>query len=185
MAHELEPWRPPPTTSSPAWKNLSAQEVLSTTMSLTEAARAAKRLVGSYAHMKPGDPEVFVEAIAAVLSQYPLGLVHECVDPRVGIARSLKFLSIAELVEWLDGRLSFYRAMAWRERHPPPAERPVSPALPAPPFSEEHMAAMRQKYTALLERCRAAGDPIDNCVAHAREGRAAEAEDDRQSSAVS
>jgi len=89
-----------------------------------DAARAAKRLVGSYAHMKPGDPVIFMENIAAVLSTYPLDVVRECVDPRYGIARRLKFLSIQELVEWLDAKLEYYRLVAATNPHPP--------ALPAP-----------------------------------------------------
>jgi hypothetical protein len=104
--------------------------------------------------MKPGDPETFVLSIASVLSQYPLGLVTECADPRVGVVRKLKFLSIAELVEWLDARLAYHQVLA---RHVPRL-----PALPAPVFSEEHKATMREKLLELVRGLMARSrDPID------------------------
>lgn len=131
----------------------NAKLALSSSTSPVEAARAAKQLVGSYAHMKPGDPDVFVASIAAVLSQYPLGLVRECCDPRTGVARTAKFLSVAELVEWLDRRLEHHRALA--------AHKPRPPALPAPTFTEEHKATMRAKLTELFRWLGGRADPID------------------------
>jgi hypothetical protein len=111
--------------------------------------------------MKPGDPDVFVAALAAVLADYPLGLVSECADPRTGIARTLKFLSIAELVEWLDKRLAHHRALA---NHVP---RP--PALPPPVYSEEHKATMREKIAALIRSIAGRPDPVDVLRRAARE----------------
>lgn len=133
---------------------------LSSSTSPVEAAKAAKQLVGSYAHMKPGDPDVFVASIAAVLSQYPLGLVRECADPRSGVARTVKFLSVAELVEWLDRRLVHYQALA---QHKP---RPL--ALPPPTFTEEHKATMREKVAELLRWVAGRPDPIDRLKRQAR-----------------
>jgi hypothetical protein len=69
-------------------------------------------LVGSFAHLRPDNPQTFIASITGVLSQYPLGLVEECVDPRCGIARKVEFLSIKSLVDWLDRRLAFYRSLA-------------------------------------------------------------------------
>jgi len=103
---------------------LNAKTVLLSTTGPADAARAAKRLVGSYAHLKAPDPDTFMEAVAAVLSLYPLDVVRECVDPRYGIARKLKFLSIEELGDWLDAKLEYYRLVAATSPHPP--------ALPPP-----------------------------------------------------
>lgn len=138
MGNDLErPFSKPAMTSSRASKVQNAKMVLSSTTTPADAARAATRLLGSYAHMKPADPEVFIEAVARLLHEYPLGVVRECIDPVHGIARKLKFLSIAELSDWLDERLEYYRLVAATS----PRERP--PQLPAPPASPE-MAARVQ-----------------------------------------
>src|SRR5215831_17290231 len=117
--NDLAPWRKLPTTSSRASKVENAKTVLSSSTTPADAVRAAGRLVGSYANMKPQDPDTFVEAVAAVLAQYPLGVVCECVDPVHGIARKLKWLSIAELSDWLDERLDYYRLVAATSPHEP------------------------------------------------------------------
>jgi hypothetical protein len=82
----------------------------------SEALKSAKQLVGSYAHLKPDQPETFLASIASVMAQYPLGLVQECADPRMGIARKCEFLSVAKLVAWLDDRLAYHQALASFER---------------------------------------------------------------------
>jgi len=130
MGQELQPWLPLPTTSSRAQKISNAKTVLATTTGPADAARAAKRLVGSYAHLKAPDPETFVENVAAVLSLYPLDIVRECVDPRFGIARKLKWLSIQELGDWLDSKLEYYRLVAATSPHPPALPAPVPPPNP-------------------------------------------------------
>lgn len=115
-------------------------------------------LVGAYAHMKPGDPETFVTAVAAVLQQYPLGLVRECVDPRIGVPRKIKFLSVAELAEWLDDRLEFHRTLAAYE---PREEVPRLERV----YSEEHKATMRERWAnlmAIVVSGARKGDPIMN-----------------------
>jgi hypothetical protein len=145
-------------------RSSSAQRILASPIGPVEAARAAKRLVGSYAHMKPSDADTFVESVMAVLSGYPAGLVAECVDPRTGVARTLKFLSIAELVEWLDARQRHYQSFAdWRPR---------PPALPPPTFTEEHKATMRQRLVDLFRRLATRADPIDEMKRAYRTSRA-------------
>ncbi len=153
MGQELAVWPRQQTTLSLEQRSSISRVVLSSTTSATEAAKAAKQLIGSYAHMKPGDPDVFVASIAAVLSQYPLGIVQECADPRSGVARKVKFLSVAELVEWLDDRLENHRALA--------SYKPRPPALPAPVFTEEHKATMRAKLTELFRWLGSRMDPVD------------------------
>lgn len=95
-----------------AQKQQSARLILSRATGRKEAAEAAARLIGSYANLRPADPAAFAAAIAAVLEQYPLGLVDEACDPRRGAARDIRWLGVAELVEWLDSRLATYRAYA-------------------------------------------------------------------------
>lgn len=77
-----------------------------------QASKAAKTLTGAFAHLRPDNPETFIASIAAVLAQYPLGLVEECCDPRRGLARSIEFLSVKAIVEWCDTRLAFHQALA-------------------------------------------------------------------------
>lgn len=101
-----------PTTLSLEHRVTEAKEILSQSTNPTQASKAAKQLVGSYAHIRPDNPETFIASIAGVLAQYPLGLVEECVDPRRGVARSAEFLTIAAIVDWCDVRLAFYQALA-------------------------------------------------------------------------
>lgn len=61
--------------------------------------------------------------MAAVLSVYPLPIVEECCDPRVGLASKVIFFSIAELTDWLARRLEFYQSVAAYQR--PPAARQI------------------------------------------------------------
>jgi len=103
--------------------------------------------------MKPQDPDTFVEAVAAVLSLYPFDVVRECVDPRYGIARKLKWLSIAELSDWLDERLDYYRLVAATSPHEP------RPALQPPPASPE-MAARLQALVQKIAPRMQMRDPI-------------------------
>jgi hypothetical protein len=152
MAQDIARWQPQRTTFSIASEVEASKQAVSLSTSPIEAVKAAKQLVGSYAHMKPGDPDTFIAAISAVLAQYPLGVVNECCDPRTGIARTAKFLSVAELVEWLDERLKYRLRMA---DHIP---RPLAPPVPA--FTEEHKATMRAKIAELFHWMAGRPDPI-------------------------
>lgn len=163
MGQELAPWQPQGTTLSLEQRISNAKLVIAAATSPVEASKAAKRLVGSYAHMRPGDPDTFIESVAAVLSQYPLGIVGLCADPRRGIARKAKFLSIAELVEWLDAELEHYRKTA--------ALVPRLPAPPLPVFTPEHRLSMIQRFAELVRGLRLRkNDPIDELRRAARQG---------------
>lgn len=162
MAKDIEAWRPPRMTSSLAQRSESSRNAIAHATSHTEAAKAAKVLIGSYAFIKTHDPDAFNASIAAVLSQYPLGLVQECVDPRVGAARAIKFLSVADLVAWLDHRLEFHQVLA---RHVPRAQLPG----PAPrEYSEQHRAGMLARFGQLLAKLMRAPDPITQLRREAR-----------------
>lgn len=85
------------------------------------AVKAARQLVGCWPHARPPEPETYAAALAAVLAQYPLGVVNECVDPRRGLAREREFPpTVAAVVEWCGRRLAWHRSVAaWREPAPP------------------------------------------------------------------
>jgi hypothetical protein len=107
------------------------------------ALEAAKKLVGQWPHAKPADPETYAAALAAVLTQYPLGLVEECVDPRRGLSRSREFPpTISCLVEWCDTRLDWHQKLA--------AYRPIAERPPEPHYSDEHRATMLQRLSKLM-----------------------------------
>lgn len=103
-----------------------------------EAAKMAKRLTGSYANLRPHDPDGFIASIAAVLAQYPARLVEECCDPRIGIARKVEFLSVKSLAEWCDAKLAFYQSLAAHK----PVLRLAPPELP-PEQAKRGLAAFR------------------------------------------
>ncbi|HVI27512.1 hypothetical protein [Hansschlegelia sp.] len=58
----------------------------------------AKLLLGCYPRNQADDPDTYATAVAAVLGDYPERVVKRVTDPRIGVARSVKFLpSIAEI----------------------------------------------------------------------------------------
>lgn len=105
-------------------------------------------MTGSYAHLRPDNPEVFIASIAAVLAQYPFCIAEEAADPRMGIARKAEFLSVKALVEWCDARLAFYQSLA---SYVPPA-----PALKKREFTAEEEQMGRDAVRGLA-RAKAAG----------------------------
>lgn len=127
----------------------------------SQAARAAKQIIGSYAHLRPDNPEAFVAAVIAVLAQYPAGVIDDCADPRRGIARSVEFLSIKALTEWCDQRLAFYQGLAAFVGQPPKREEQD--------FTREEMrrggAAMRGLFRAIAAKRDLASLTFDEAVA--------------------
>lgn len=138
---------------------------------MLDAAKAAKKLVGSYAHLRPGDPDTFIESIAEVLAQYPLGVVAECVDVRTGAARKIEFLTVRALVEFLDARMEFHTALA---RHVPRAA--IVPPAPRPATTPR--AGMIERFRGLLAKLARAPDPVAALLrAHKRDAAARLASD--------
>lgn len=103
---------------------MEAKALLSRPATPTDATKAAKTLVGSFANLRPDQPDVFIASIAAVLAGYPLGVVQEAVDPRRGLARKVEFLSIKSLSDWCDERMKFHNTLAGYEERPKLPERP-------------------------------------------------------------
>ena len=155
MASNLTSWTPSPSLGLEQRAVISRQ-VLSRATSPREAVDAAERLIGQWPHAKPPDAKIYAASLAAVLAGYPLGLVQECVDPRRGAARKIKFLSVNELVDWLDERLEFHQALA---RHVPRVALPAPVPKVHPP---EHRATMVERFRALVASLTAGRqDPID------------------------
>jgi len=70
---------------------------------VTYAAERAKLLFGSYRKGDANDPDTYVAAITAVLSEYPADVIKRVTDPRLGIARKSKFMpNLCELSEACD-----------------------------------------------------------------------------------
>lgn len=105
-------------------RSSEAKALLSKPATPTEASKAAKQLVGSFANLRPDQPDVFIASIAAALAAYPLGLVQECADPRRGLARKVEFMSVKSLTEWCDDRMKFYETLASYQQRPQIAARP-------------------------------------------------------------
>lgn len=120
--------------------------ILAQSTSNSTALRAAKQLLELWPHSKPANPEIYMAGIGAVLAGYPLAVVQECVDPRLGLARNREFPpTIAAVVEWCDTCKSGYESSAkikdWQieqQRRPPQPEYP-----------EEHRAEMLKKIAAI------------------------------------
>ena len=142
MGQQLQPWTPS-TALSLEQMAIQSKAVIAHATSPQDALRAAKRLAGSWPHARPPDPEGWAASLAAVLAQYPLGLVEQCVDPRVGLARGREFPpTVASVVEWCDRELKKHMTLAeYRPRALPPPEKVFTP---------EHEHNMRQRLSRLM-----------------------------------
>lgn len=124
MSQQLQPWMPS-IGLSPVQRQRTAVQILQCETSPHEASKAARDLIKAWPHARPPDPDGYAASLAAVLSQYPLGLVTECCDPRVGLARSREFPpTVACVVAWCDRRLDYHRKWAI---YRPIARRPEKP----------------------------------------------------------
>lgn len=70
-------------------------------MILSDAIEAAGRLMQQFPNAR-GYSDGFIGALAQVFMQYPRQVVLRCIDVRVGLARDVKFLSISDVVAWLE-----------------------------------------------------------------------------------
>lgn len=120
----------------------------------SQAAKAAKMLIGNFPNAKPHDVDGYITAIAATLGQYPIELARECADPRTGIARTFKYQApnIADVVEWCDEQLRIHQV--WARSKPRAPELPPPPANPA--MAEKVISFLRS----LADRLRIAPDPF-------------------------
>jgi len=159
MAQQIQPWRPS-TTSSLESRAEQARAILQCATSPREALEAGKKLIGQWPHAKPADPETYAASIGAVLAQYPFGLVRECVDPRVGLAKHREFPpTVACLTEWLDKRLAWYQAFASHQPRPAIA----APVMPSDPEMAARVASMLTDLAAQL-RASAGRSPLEEMI---------------------
>lgn len=101
----------------------------------------AKKLVAAWPHARPPDGEGYAVSLAAVLAQFPLGVVQECCDARTGLAKVREFPpTVASIEEWCTRRLSYHRGMIKWGEHREPERR----------FSEEHERGMLNRLQALM-----------------------------------
>lgn len=146
MGSNLTLWTPSPSLGL-AQRAEQSRAILQCATSPREAIDAAERLIGQWPHAKPPDAKTYAASLAAVLAQYPLGLVHECCDPRVGLARSREFPpTVAALVEWLDKRIDWHTKLA---AHKPPLLLPSEERV-EPIMSEAERETMRERVGALF-----------------------------------
>lgn len=110
-----------------------------------QAAIEAKKLTAAWPHARPPDAAGYAASLAAVLAQYPLGVVQECCDPRTGLARSREFPPTpAAIVEWCDRRVTYHRGMVkWGERSG--AQRAEETR-----FSDDHRKSMLDRLQSLM-----------------------------------
>ena len=79
----------------------SVKQALTDRMTLSEGIEAATNLMTQFPNAK-GYSDGFIGALAQVLMQYPRQVVLKCIDVRSGLARDVKFLSISDVVAWLE-----------------------------------------------------------------------------------
>jgi hypothetical protein len=130
---EIQPWTPSQTLSLEC-RAMKSKEILALSTSPLEATKLAEQIVGLYPHVNAPNPKIYAAGLAAVLSDYPLGLVQECAHPRTGIAREREFPPTpAALVAWLDKRLAWHQALACYQKREKKLE---------PKFSDDHRELM-------------------------------------------
>lgn len=121
---------------------MEAKGIVQCATSPQNALALAEKLIGCWPHAKPPDPKTYSAAVSATLAGYPLKVAQECADPRIGLAREREFPpTIAAIVTWCDKRANYYNALA--------AWMPPAPQLPAPEYSEQHCAEMRERIAAI------------------------------------
>jgi hypothetical protein len=80
------------------------------------ASQSARIVLGCYRNGDAADPEIYVRAVAAVLSAYPEKVVQRVADPRTGIAGQSKWLpTIAEMKHACEVEMAPTYAAARRE----------------------------------------------------------------------
>lgn len=109
------------------------------------AAERAKMLLGCYRKGDAADPDTYVAAIAAVLSEYPPEIIRRATDPRTGIASQWKWLpAVAEVKEFCEAEMGPVRREQERERLAAERARALPPPIEdrsARPTYEELKAA--------------------------------------------
>jgi hypothetical protein len=130
----------------------------STNQRLAYASQRAEVLFGCYRRGDANDPERYVAAVAAVLSDYDFDLMKDVTDPRTGICSTEKFMTFMPNA----GELKVYcETQATRKdrlkrlgerRAPARADRYLAAPPPAPgDLANVHIPATNVRYAALVE----------------------------------
>lgn len=73
-------------------------------------------LLGQYAKARPHEPTIYIAALAAILSEYPLEVVEYVTDPRTGLASTHKWIpEPAEVREACEAQVAPLRRKHQRE----------------------------------------------------------------------
>ena len=125
---------------------------------LAYASQRAEILFGCYRRGDANDPERYVAAIAAILSDYDFDLIKEVTDPRLGICTNEKFMTFPPNVGELKAYCEHVAARRERlkrlgERHAPAAAnlRLEPPEQPQGYLANVHIYDSHPRYAALVE----------------------------------
>lgn len=77
------------------------QRALDDRLTFSEATEIAATILDQFPHVK-SSPDGFIGSIAQIATQYPRQVMIECANPVRGVARDCEFLSIANLIAWLE-----------------------------------------------------------------------------------
>jgi hypothetical protein len=96
----------------------------------------ARKLIGYFANGRPADPDGYINGLADIFEEFPLGVVEECCHITRGVARSCG-----------DFLPSPQRVTDWCSLHLRGAQNLIRigpPKPPRPPLSEEDMTIGRR-----------------------------------------
>lgn len=150
MTQQRSPDRNNPESPAPltnlliAAKQKSEKILASGQASLSYATKCAKILVGYFPHARPPEPLIYADGLAHALSAYPLGIIDECCDLHMGLARKLEFPPTPkQVMDWCDERVRYHQALA--SYVPRLKSAPLEPV-----YSVHDQATMAAKLAALV-----------------------------------
>lgn len=140
MAQDLTPWTPSTALSNGNGYERSVAMVRYSTSRLS-ALENARKLIGYFANARPADAEGYINGLAEIFEEYPLGIVEECCSITRGVARSCgDFLPSPQRVQdWCSLRLSGAQNLIR-----------IGPPKPEQQFTEEERVIGRRAITKLL-----------------------------------
>lgn len=100
--------------------------------------KAARRLLASFANLRPADPAAFAEVLADALQGYPPRIAAECA---ARLPLETEFLSIKAVADWCE------RETAWHQKVATATIIPRKPERAELPDNPERAAAVQQLIT--------------------------------------
>jgi hypothetical protein len=119
------------------------------TISPTEAAAAAKKILGYYPEIPASDPKQFAAGLVKTLSIFPPTVIAQAVDPVQGLPAKVAYLNLAQMRKHLDAW-----AEEWQEdcRRQEIASRKRLAEPPRDPQAEHRISEGFAKLKLQLER---------------------------------